>query len=237
MTENQFGNPILMERLNKIRAQVTALEKEYGRKPGEVAIMAVTKTIPPQIVNQALGWGITLLGENRVQELQEKYPFYQKENCQIHFIGHLQTNKVKYIIDKVSMIHSVDSIKLAAEIDKRCREIGKVMDILVEVNIGKEASKAGIFPEELEELLCQLSSFPNIKVKGLMAIPPKPTESMENGHYFSQMQELFIDISSKKLDNISMSFLSMGMSGDYASAIQYGSNIIRLGSAIFGQRV
>ena len=151
----------------------------------------------------------------------------------VHFIGGLQTNKVKYIIDSVDMIQSVDSLKLASEINRHAGRIGKIQDVLVEVNIGGEESKGGVSPEELSELIYAIAEFPNIKVKGLMAIPP----AAGSEKFLCRMQELYIDISEKRIDNINMSFLSMGMSGDYELAVRYGSNIVRIGSALFGARV
>jgi hypothetical protein len=202
------------------------------RKPGEkLNIMAVTKTVDPAAINHAVGLGIGLLGENRVQEYLSKKDFYDK-SAEVHFIGHLQTNKVKYIIDSVSMIHSVDSLKLAAEIDKQAARTGKVQDILIEVNIGGEESKSGTPADTVEELACQIAEMKNLKLRGLMAIPP--SESPEK--FLCDMQQLYIDISGKNIDNISMDFLSMGMSGDYVEAIKYGANIIRIGRGLFGPR-
>lgn len=193
--------------------------------------MAVTKTVPPRDVNIAIGEGLTLLGENRVQEYLEKRDFYTKPH-KLHIIGHLQTNKVKYIAEDADMIESVDSLRLAAEIDRQCAKIGKVMPILCEVNIGGEESKSGISPQNIYDLLYEISQYKNISVKGLMTIPPKG----DCEKFFCKMQELFIDIRSKNIDNISMSVLSMGMSHDYPLAIKYGSNIIRIGTRLFGAR-
>ena len=214
--------------------QQTALS--CGRNPSEVRLMAVTKTVAPELVNEAISCGIRLLGENRVQELLEKYDAYEKTGVEIHFIGHLQTNKVRQIIDKVTMIHSVDSLRLAKEIDRQAAKFNKVMDILIEVNIGGEESKFGIPPEQLEDLLDQISKLSHVSVKGLMAIPPVCENSAENAHYFKKMQQLFIDMKQKNMDNRNMSILSMCMSGDYKAAIQYGSNIVRIGTALFGAR-
>lgn len=198
--------------------------------------MAVTKTVDPVLVNAAIGAGITLLGENKAQELCAKYDSYHKDGVQIHFIGHLQTNKVRQIVDKVSMVESVDSIKLAREIDRHCAAIGKVMDVLLEVNIGREENKTGIFPELLPALLEEAGKLEHIRVRGLMTIPPVCETEEEVLQYFSQMRQLFIDIKQKKYDNISMEILSMGMSADYLAAVRCGSNIVRIGTAMFGQR-
>ena len=226
----------LAPRLRAIWASIEERCVRCGRSPDEVAVMAVTKTVPAQRVNEAIHAGIHLLGENRVQELQAKYDQYDRHGVQIHFIGHLQTNKVKYLVDKVSMIQSVDSLRLAQQIDKECSKHQKVMDILLEVNIGREESKSGLFQEELDELLPQLAELSNIRVRGLMAIPPRCESQRELEKYFSQMQQLFIDMKDKNLHNITMEFLSMGMSDDYLTAIQYGSTMVRLGRRLFGER-
>lgn len=201
-----------------------------GRDPKQVRVMAVTKTVDPVLVNAAIAQGIDLLGENKAQELCEKYDSYHKEGVEIHFIGHLQTNKVRQIVDKVCMIESVDSVRLAKEIEKQCAAINKTMDILVEVNIGREENKTGIFPEELLPLLDEISKMQHLKVRGLMTIPPVCEKKEEVSQYFSQMNQLFIDIKQKKYDNINMEILSMGMSGDYQTAIEHGSNIVRIGT-------
>ncbi len=220
----------ISENIKRIRYEIDEAKAKYRKNDDSVRIMAVTKTVPPERVNFAIDEGITLLGENRVQEYLEKKESYKK--AEINFIGHLQSNKIKYIIDSVSMIHSVDSIKLAFEIDKQAERAHKCMDLLIEVNIGKEESKGGVYPEMLEELLSEISEFKNIRVKGLMTIPPifKSEES------FYQMQQIFCDLQAKRIDNIDMDILSMGMSSDYALAVKYGSNIVRIGSGIFGTR-
>ena len=219
-----------------IMQQVRDTALQAGRDPSEVQVMAVTKTVDPVLVNAAIGAGITLLGENKAQELCAKYDSYHKDGVQIHFIGHLQTNKVRQIVDKVSMVESVDSIKLAREIDRHCAAIGKVMDVLLEVNIGREENKTGIFPELLPALLEEAGKLEHIRVRGLMTIPPVCETEEEVLQYFSQMRQLFIDIKQKKYDNISMEILSMGMSADYLAAVRCGSNIVRIGTAMFGQR-
>lgn len=217
-------------------AEIRQAAIDCGRDPSEVTLMAVTKTVAPELVNEAIANGITLLGENRAQELLEKYDSYDKDGVEIHFIGHLQTNKVRQIIDKVTMIHSVDSLHLAKEIDKQAEKYGKVMDILIEVNIGEEESKSGIAVSELEALLPEIAKLPHVSVKGLMCIPPASKNLQENAYYFAKMQQVFIDIKQKNMDNMNMSILSMGMSNDYKTAIQYGSNIVRIGTALFGLR-
>ncbi len=224
------------QNVRKIAQDVRDTALQAGRDPSEVQVMAVTKTVDPVLVNAAIGAGITLLGENKAQELCAKYDSYHKDGVQIHFIGHLQTNKVRQIVDKVSMVESVDSIKLAREIDRHCAAIGKVMDVLLEVNIGREENKTGIFPELLPALLEEAGKLEHIRVRGLMTIPPVCETEEEVLQYFSQMRQLFIDIKQKKYDNISMEILSMGMSADYLAAVRCGSNIVRIGTAMFGQR-
>lgn len=219
------------ENLKRIRFDIEEAKAKYRKQDDVIRLMAVTKTVPYQRVNLAVGEGVTLLGENRVQEYLEKKDFYDK-NAEVHFIGHLQSNKVKYIIDSVTMIHSVDSIKLAAEIDRQAAKAGVDMDVLLEVNIGGEDTKSGVSPEGLRELIYETGELKNIRVKGLMTIPP-PGESEES---FYKMNGLFSDLKSERFENADMEILSMGMSADYALAVKYGSNIVRIGSGIFGAR-
>ena len=220
------------ENYKKILSASGEAMAKYRRPDDELRIMAVTKTVPPEAVNYAASRGLTLLGENRVQEYLSKKELYTPE-AEVHFIGHLQSNKVKYIIDSIEMIQSVDSMRLASEIDRHAANIGKKQKILVEVNIGGEDSKSGVKPDELENLLFEMAELKNISVCGLMTIPP----ALGSEEFLFKMQNLYIDISEKNIDNINMSVLSMGMSGDYPLAIKYGSNIIRIGSALFGARV
>lgn len=202
----------------------------------EVNFMAVTKTVPAEIVNHSVSLGVKLLGENRVQEFLDKHEQYSGDYS-VHFIGGLQTNKVKYIIDKVSMIHSVDSIKLAAEIDKRAAAAGRVMDILLEVNIGGEESKNGIPAEQLSELAAEAGEYRNLRIRGLMTIPPVDINGSSE-RYFEKMQRLYSDLrdSTRGKESFLMDTLSMGMSGDFEKAIYYGSTIVRIGSLLFGYR-
>lgn len=221
----------ISENLKRIRFDIEEAKAKYRKSDDVVRLMAVTKTVPYRRVNSAVGEGVTLLGENRVQEYLEKKDFYDK-SAEVHFIGHLQSNKVKYIIDSVKMIHSVDSIKLATEIDRQAAKAGVVMDVLLEVNIGGEDTKSGVSPDRLRELIYETGDLKNIKVKGLMTIPP-PGESEES---FYKMSGLFGDLKSERFENADMEILSMGMSADYALAVKYGSNIVRIGSGIFGAR-
>lgn len=201
-----------------------------------VKLIAVTKTVDVEVINDAISCGITDIGENKVQELISKYDYLLKDNLTIHFIGKLQTNKVKYIIDKVDLIHSVDNIKLAETINKYAANINKVQDILVQVNISNEDSKSGIQADELEAFLQQLSNLSNIKVRGLMCIPSPEVVYGENAEYFISMNKMLVDINGKKLDNIFMDVLSMGMSNDYKTAIKCGTTMVRVGTKIFGKR-
>lgn len=204
--------------------------------PSFINILAATKTVDTELINFAISKGIKFIGENRVQELLSKYPDYDLNSAQLHFIGHLQTNKVKSIIDKVAMIHSVDSFKLAEKISNEAIKSSKVMDVLVEINVGNEESKSGISKSQAEELIHKISELKGICVKGLMAIPPICDDNDRLFKYFSNMYNLFIDIKSKNVDNVNMKYLSMGMSSDYCEAISCGANFVRIGSSIFGER-
>ncbi len=219
------------ENYARIREAVQAAAQKNGRDPSDIALMAVTKTVAPEIVNCAIDCGITLLGENRVQEYQSKKDFYRPEAA-VHFIGHLQTNKVKYLIGNVSMIQSVDRMSLANEINRCAEKHGIRQDILLEVNIGGEESKSGIAPEALPELLEQAAQLPHVHVCGLMTIPPPSSDT----RYLEAMHRLFKDMQQRSVPNTEMRILSMGMSGDYEAAIACGSNLVRIGSALFGAR-
>ena len=234
MTEKSYKERLdcLTENLPRIRAEVEELGK------GNATLLAATKTVPVEVINYAIDHlGLTCIGENRVQELLEKYDALHKDGVEIHFIGRLQTNKVKYIIDKVSLIHSVDSEKLAREIDRQAEKHGVVMDILVEVNVGREASKGGVLPEDLASFLDILSAYPHIRTVGLMAIPPADATKEETVNYFQQTYQFFVDILQKKLHNINRYVLSMGMSDTYREALVCGATVVRVGSALFGKRV
>ncbi|MBQ4546158.1 MAG: YggS family pyridoxal phosphate-dependent enzyme [Oscillospiraceae bacterium] len=215
--------------------RISAAAEKAGRDPSEIRLMAVTKTVAPEKINEAIKSGCDLLGENRVQELLEKYESYNK-SAEIHFIGRLQTNKVKYIVDKVTMIESVDSIKLAEEIEKRCSKIGKIMDILLEVNIAGEESKGGFSPEEIPSVSEKIRDFPHLRLRGLMTIGRFGAEIEETRQYFEKMRHLLVDIKTKNIDNIYINILSMGMSGDYELAVSEGATIVRVGRGLFGER-
>ena len=225
------GYEYITENYRRICDEIGEAKARYRKSGDNISIMAVTKTVAPEAVNHAVSLGIDLLGENRVQEYESKKDLYDP-SARVHFIGHLQTNKVKYIINEMELIQSVDSMRLASEIDRQAKRVQKVQDILIEVNIGGEASKSGVTPDALGELLYEASLLENIHIKGLMTIPPP--ENSEK--YLCKMQELYLDILSKNMDNIDMDILSMGMSGDYKKAVEYGSTLVRIGTALFGAR-
>ena len=217
------------ENLAAIRENIAEAADKCGRKAEDVRIMAVTKTVAPETVNRAVELGVTLLGENRVQEFLSKQDAYDK-SAEVHFIGHLQTNKVKYIIEPMTMIQSVDSVKLAAEINRLAIAHNKTMDILCEVNIGGEDSKSGIAPDGLAELLEAAASMENLRVRGLMTIPPPASGDI----FLGRMEELFHKM--KDSSGLDMDVLSMGMTHDYAEAVMHGSTLVRVGTGLFGAR-
>lgn len=235
--ENQSSNPLSVAQVvRELQEQIAQTCIACGRAPDEVRFMAVTKTVPPERVNEAIDAGITLLGENKAQELLSKYELYHRDRAEIHFIGHLQSNKVRQIVDKVSMIQSLDSVPLAQEIERQCAKVGKIMDCLAEVNVGGELSKSGVAPEQLLEFLQRMSAFSHLRVRGIMAIPPICDSECEQERIFSQLQQLFIDMKGQNVDNVTMEVLSMGMSGDYRLAIKHGATLVRLGTILFGER-
>ncbi|MBR3447723.1 MAG: YggS family pyridoxal phosphate-dependent enzyme [Oscillospiraceae bacterium] len=221
----------VLDRLQVIRQNIADACREAGRTEQEVTLMAVTKTVSPELINLAVDAGVTTLGENRVQEFLSKCDAYRKE-AEVQFIGHLQTNKVKQIIDRVTLIHSVDSLHLAEAVSKAAASKGITMPVLLEVNIGGEASKSGVSPAELPDLLKAVQQLPNLRTDGLMTIPPPMTDEDEQIRVFTEMRELF----DRLRQSVPMQTLSMGMSGDYAAAIRCGSTLVRIGSALFGAR-
>ncbi len=223
------------ENYDDIKQRIAAACEKVSKTPEDIIMLAATKTVPVEVINHAVGSGVTYIGENRVQELLSKKDSLSTE-AHRHFIGHLQTNKVKDIVEEVEMIESVHSLKLANEINRLCEKCGKVMDVLVEVNIGDEESKSGFKPDEVCDAVLKMSEMSHLRVKGLMTIPPICENSQENRQYFLKMHKLFIDIGAKIKDNVSMVYLSMGMSGDFEDAILCGANIVRIGTALFGQR-
>ncbi len=203
---------------------------------GKAILLLATKCVDAERINYAISCGVTHIGENKVNELLEKYDKINKENVEIHFIGHLQRNKVKYIVDKVDMIQSVDSIRLAEEIEKECSKKNIFMPILAEINVGYEPSKSGVLPEDIESFLIELSKFSHLRVKGLMAIPPASNDKEIIIKNFKKMYQIYLDIKGKMLDNVNMDILSIGMSDDYKEAVMCGSNMVRIGSFVFGHR-
>lgn len=220
------------ENYKRILYNVEESVAKYRKVDDKIDIIAVTKTVAPEAINYAISCGIKKIGENRVQEFLVKRDYYNKK-AKVHFIGHLQTNKVRHIIDEVALIQSIDRIKIANEVNRLAGIMGKIQDVLIEVNIGGEESKHGISPNMLMDTMLELSNLPNIKIKGLMTIPPINAAE----EFFYKMQKLYIDISEENIDNIDMEILSMGMSNDYQIAIKYGANMIRVGSALFGARI
>ena len=188
------------------------------------------------MINHAIDRGLSCMGENRVQELLDKYDGLHRDRCDVQFIGQLQTNKVKYLIGRVSCIQSVGSVKLAREISRLCLRENTTMKVLVEVNIGREESKGGVLPEALYECVDEIRTLPGIQVTGLMAIPPICENIAKLRGYFSAVRQSYVDIAAKKMDNVSMSCLSMGMSSDFAEAIACGATMVRVGSSLFGKR-
>lgn len=221
---------------NVINERISEAAQKVGKTREDIKFLAATKTVDVEVINYAISLGLNYIGENKVQELISKYDNYNLENCSLQFIGHLQSNKVRQIVGKVDLIQSVDSVKLAKEISRQSVNKNVNTDILVEVNIGREENKSGVLPEMAYELIDEIKDFDNISVKGLMTIPPISDNSQEISEYFNKVNKLFIDILGKKLDNVSMDILSMGMSSDYYEAILMGANMVRVGSSLFGAR-
>lgn len=234
MTEKSLTE-VFQKNYSEIKEKIAVAAVKSGRKPEDITLLAAVKTVPPELINYAIDNGIKVIGDNRVQELVSKENEINK-NVTKHFIGHLQTNKVKDVVGRVKLIESVDSIRLAEIIGKQSVKIGITTDILLEVNIGEEDSKSGFLFNELLSAVETISKIKGINVRGLMAIPPICSDSGENIKYFCKMNQLFIDIRDKNIDNISMDILSMGMSDDYEVAIEYGSTQVRIGTLLFGRR-
>ncbi|MEE1327909.1 MAG: YggS family pyridoxal phosphate-dependent enzyme [Oscillospiraceae bacterium] len=226
----------ITENVARIRAEMASAAIAAGRDPKEILLCAATKMNNAEAVREAIRAGVDCCGENRVQELTAKLAENAYEGAPVHFIGHLQTNKVKQVVGKVDLIQSVDSEHLLAAIHKEAKKQGIVQNILLEVNVGAEESKSGFAPEEVLPLLDKISEYPNIRVKGLMAIPPISEKHGDNVKYFEKMCKISVDIIEKKYDNVKVECMSMGMSGDYIDAIRCGSTMIRVGTAIFGPR-
>ncbi len=224
----------IKENLDLITEKIKAAAEKSGRKREDVLLLAVSKTVDVPRIKEAVNLGLVDLGENKPQEINWKY--YEIKNVKWHQIGHLQTNKVKYIIDKVCLIHSVDSLKLAEEISKRAKSKNITMDILVEINIAGEEAKSGVPLDEAEALAVEISKLDNVIVKGLMTVAPFVENPEDNREYFKQMRNLFVDIRNKNYNNIDMKYLSMGMTNDYEIAVEEGANIVRIGTGLFGAR-
>ena len=226
----------IAENIARIRAQMESAAIKAGRDPKEIKLCAATKMNDADAVRQAIAAGVDYCGENRVQELVQKSKENAYEGAPVHFIGHLQTNKVKQVVGKVDLLQSVDRMNLLEAVQKEAARQEIIQDILLEVNIGNEESKSGFDTSEVLPLLEHIADFPNIRVKGLMAIPPISQNSGDNLKFFQEMYNLSVDIMRKKYDNVSVDYLSMGMSDDYEDAIACGSTMIRVGTAIFGAR-
>jgi len=226
------------ENLEEIQMKIEAAAKRAGRTPDEVTLVAVTKTVEADVMNASIDFGVTIVGENRVQEIRRKFDDVKPVSW--HQIGHLQTNKVKYIVDKVDMIHSVDSIRLAQEISSKASKHDRVIDVLIQVNVAEESQKFGIGENDLPDILAEVSKMSNIKVKGLMLIAPFVEDPETVRPIFRRMKEIFDSMKNSvyngTYENVEMEYLSMGMSGDYVVAIEEGANMVRIGSGIFGAR-
>ena len=234
LTEERFL--LLEDNLKRVREEIAETAIKNGRNPEDIKLMAVTKTVCPELINHAIDCGVDLIGENKVQEVLLKKDELHLENCKVHLIGHLQSNKVKKIVGIADMIQSVDSFELASQISRRSEENGIVTDILLEVNIGEDDCKFGYSAQETEEALMKIASLNGVRVRGMMTVAPNFKDSAKNQSVFANMHKLFIDIGAKKIDNIYMDILSMGMSGDFKEAIAEGSTLVRVGPAIFGDR-
>ena len=227
----------LAQNIRAVRAKIAQAAADAGRTPGEITLCAATKVQTDDTIRAAIAAGVQVCGENRVQELTAHLEAGAYEGARVHFIGHLQTNKVKQVVGKVELIHSVDSERLLRAIHSQAEKLGIVQDILLEVNIAGEESKGGCSPQEAEELARLTAQLPHVRLRGLMAIPPVSLEIGSNRPYFQAMRQLFVDIKEKMSDNqTSIDCLSMGMSGDYADAIAEGSTLVRVGTALFGPR-
>ena len=222
--------------LAEVQKNIAAACKRTGRSEEEVTLIAVSKTMPVEAIREAMECGMTHFGENRPQELRDKQAEIT-EPLSWHMIGALQTNKLKYVVGKTGLIHSVDSEHLAEAVEAESEKRGVVSEILLEINIAGETSKHGIAPEDLEQLVRKLADFSHIKIRGLMTVAPYTEIAEENRPYFQKMKQLMVDINSKNIDNVYMDTLSMGMTGDYEVAVEEGATLVRVGTGIFGHRV
>jgi len=227
----------IAENVARIRGEMAEAARAAGRDEKDILLIAATKMNDADRVREAIRAGVDVCGENRVQEMLEKNAANAYEGAQLHFIGHLQKNKVKHVVGLAELIHGVDSIELLSVIDRVAAAKGIVQDVLLEVNIGAEESKSGFEPAKISDALEMAAAFSSIRVRGLMTIPPICENSAEIMTYFDRMRQLFVDNGRKKYDNVFMDFLSMGMSADYREAIACGANMVRVGTAIFGRRI
>ena len=226
---------MIQENIKLVEENIKKACEKVGRDVNEVTLIAVSKTKPYTAIEEALPTGVKDYGENKVQELCDKYEILPKD-IKWHMIGHLQRNKVKYLVWKASLIHSVDSIRLAEQIEKEYAKADEIANILIEVNMAQEESKFGITSEETEQLVREIAKFPHIRIKGLMTIAPYTDNPESNRVYFRNMKKLSVDIENKNIDNVSMSVLSMGMTGDYQVAVEEGATLVRVGTGIFVER-
>ncbi len=226
----------IAENVTRIKQEMEKAAIAAGRDPGEILLCAATKMNDADAVRQAILAGVDCCGENRVQELTQKLSQGAYEGAPVHFIGHLQTNKVKQVVGKVSLIHSIDSLRLLEAVNKEAARQGLCQDVLLEINVGNEASKSGFSIAEMPDVLGKVGQFSNIRVRGLMAIPPICQNSTDNHKFFQEIYQLAVDIRAKKYDNVCVDVMSMGMSDDFADAIACGSTMICVGTAIFGSR-
>ncbi len=226
---------MILENLEEVNKRILSACKKAGRDPKEVTLIAVSKTKPVSMIEEAYGAGVRDFGENKVQELCEKYKELPQD-IKWHMIGHLQRNKVKQIIGKTVLIHSVDSLRLAEQIEEDAGKQDLIIDILLEINVAEEDSKFGFKLEEAESAILKIATFPHVRIKGLMTIAPFVENSEENRSVFKKLRQFYVDMQRKNIDNVSMSLLSMGMTGDYEVAIEEGATLVRVGTGIFGTR-
>ena len=226
----------LINAINNVKQKISDAALKSGRKPEDVLLLGVTKTVDVETMQKALDLGVSHFGENRVQEYLKKSDIIKRE-CHWHIIGRLQTNKVKYLDQRITLIHSLDRIELAEALQKRGQKINHTFPVLVQANVSGEDTKAGIYADDLRNFILKLSKMGNIKIKGLMAIAPYTEDPEEVRYVFKEIKKLAVDIERENIENVSMEHLSMGMSGDYEIAVEEGSTIVRIGSALFGERV
>lgn len=226
---------MILENLNTVHENIKKACEKSGRNPEDITLIAVSKTKPVSLLEEAYQAGCRHFGENKVQELCDKYEVMEKD-INWHMIGHLQTNKVKYLIGKTVLIHSVDSYKLACEIEKQAAKHDCIMDILIEINIADEETKFGVSEEAVIELVKNVAKLPHVRIKGLMTVAPYVADSEENRPFFRKIKQLSVDIDNQNIDNVYMDVLSMGMTGDYMVAIEEGATVVRVGTGIFGER-